>query len=413
MKKLLLSVAIFTSIFINAQGLNFSTKEQISKIDKYDFETKGYATALPNAYSLEKYVPPILEQDGGTCLGYASLYYGLSTMYNIKFNITSNVEKLAYSFDPYFIYTLLNKSSKCEEGMNFEEAFELQSKIGAKKMFFPSFLDCDSQINQEKINRIKKYSIPYKITNYYSTDTEDVNFIANVKKALYAGYPVMVGVELKKSFDPFNAKYNIYGVKKDGLWNPKTNEKPNGGHAMCVIGYDNLKFGGCFKLANSWSTAYGDKGYVYIKYVDFKKSVKEAFIFEIEDENNKIFHSPNYDRFNFTETKFKNHMYEGEVNTNFINGYGIYSIDHNYFLIGKFDNGVKNGLFISIDQEAEKLVTVYEFENDELVKKVSGFASNNQNSDMVDFTKYLNKVIPNKQILLSEKPLELNLSNKK
>jgi hypothetical protein len=411
MKKLILTFALSATALINAQGLNFSTKEQISKIDKYDFETKGYATALPNSYSLEKYVPPILEQEGGTCLGYASLYYGLSTMYNRKFNITSEVEKFAYSFDPYFIYTLLNKSSNCDEGMNFEEAFELQSKMGAKKMFYPSFLDCDSEINQEKLNRVTKYSTPYKITNYYSTDHENINFITNVKKALCAGFPVMVGVELKESFDPYNTNKNIYGVKNDGVWNPKPNEKPNGGHAMCVIGYDNLKFGGCFKLANSWGTEYGEEGFVYIKYADFKKSVKEAYIFEIED--SKTINQPNYQRFNFSEPRYKNHMYEGEVNADFINGYGIYSIDHKYFLIGKFDNGVKNGPFITIDQDAEELITVYEFENDEIVKKISGFANNNENKDINDFTKYIKKVIPNQKIILSEKSLELDLSNKK
>ena len=411
MKKLILTFALSATALINAQGLNFSTKEQISKIDKYDFETKGYATALPNSYSLEKYVPPILEQEGGTCLGYASLYYGLSTMYNRKFNITSEVEKFAYSFDPYFIYTLLNKSSNCDEGMSFEEAFELQSKMGAKKMFYPSFLDCDSEINQEKLERVTKYSTPYKITNYYSTDHENINFITNVKKALCAGFPVMVGVELKESFDPFNTNKNIYGVKNDGVWNPKPNEKPNGGHAMCVIGYDNLKFGGCFKLANSWGAEYGENGYVYIKYADFKKSVKEAYIFEIED--SKTIDLPNYQRFNFSEPRYKNHMYEGEVNADFINGYGIYSIDHKYFLIGKFDNGLKNGPFITIDQDAEELITVYEFENDEIVKKISGFANNNENKDILDFTKYVKKVIPNQKIILSEKLLDIDLSNKK
>jgi hypothetical protein len=413
MRKLLLSIALLSTILINAQGLKFSTKEQISKIDKYDFETKGYATALPSSFSLEKYVPPILEQEGSTCLGYASLYYGLSIMYNKKFNITSNVEKFAYSFDPYFLYTLLNKSANCEEGMNFEEAFELQSKIGAKKMFYPSFLDCDSYISEEKLNRVKNYSTPYIIKNYYSTDPENINFISNVKKAIFAGFPVMVGVELTKSFDPFNAKKNIYGVKKDGIWKPKPNEKPNGGHAMCVIGYDNLKFGGCFKLANSWSTEYGEKGFVYIKYADFKKSVKEAYIFEIEDEDNKSFDFPNYKRFNFSQERYKNHMYEGEVNSDFINGYGIYSIDHKYFLIGEFDNGVKNGPFITIDKDAEKLITVYEFENDEIVKKISGFANNNSNKNIEDFTKYVKKVIPTQNIILSEKSLELDLSNKK
>ena len=56
----------------------------------------------PNYYSLEKYVPRVLEQSGGTCIGFSSLYYALSTMYNFKFNITDPRGKFAHSFDPYF-----------------------------------------------------------------------------------------------------------------------------------------------------------------------------------------------------------------------------------------------------------------------------------------------------------------------
>jgi C1A family cysteine protease len=413
MKIIFLTFAVVSTLIINAQGLNFSTKEQISKIDKYDFEAHGFATILPNSYSLQKYVPPILQQEGGTCLGFASLYYGLSIMYNKKFNINSNIEKYAHSFDPYFIYTLINKSSNCEDGLNYEEAFELQSKIGAKKMFYPSFIECDSNIDKGQLNRVTKYTAPYKITNYYSTDPENINFITNIKKAIYGGYPVMVGVELKKSFEPYNLKNNPNGVKSDGLWNPKQNEKPDVGHAMCVIGYDNIKFGGCFKLANSWSTKYGDKGYVYIKYADFKKSVKEAYIFEIDEYDNQTMSYPNYKRFNFSEPRYKNHFYEGEVNENYINGFGIYSIDHKYFLIGEFKNGVKNGPFISINQDDENLITIYEFENDEIVKKISGFANNSQNKDIVDFTKYIKKISPNQKIIVSDEAPDIDFSPKK
>lgn len=412
MKKTILLIALITTLISNAQGLNFSSKEQISKFDKFDFDTKGYASTLPSSFSLEKYVPPILSQEGSTCLGYATLYYGLSTMYNEKFDITSEIEKYANSFDPYFIYTLINKSSKCEDGLNYVDAFELQSKIGAKKMFYPSFLNCDSNVEEEQLKRVENYSTPYKIKNYYSTDIDNINFINNIKKAIYNGLPVMVGVQLKKSFDPFDGKKNIFGVKKDGLWKPKPNEKPDGGHAMCVIGYDNVKFGGCFKLANSWGTLYGENGYVYIKYIDFKKAVKEAYIVEIDDNQSKTIDYPNYKRFNFSEPRYKNHIYEGEVNDNFINGYGIYSINHKYFLIGEFNNGVKNGTFICINQDADKLLTIYEYENDEIVK-TSGFANNSQSKSIIDFTNYIKKISPNIKVIISDEAPELDLKTKK
>jgi hypothetical protein len=40
---------------------------------------------------------------------------------------------------------------------------------------------------------------------------------------------------------------------------------------MCVIAYDDNVAGGAFKILNSWGTAWGDKGMVWIKYADFAR----------------------------------------------------------------------------------------------------------------------------------------------
>jgi hypothetical protein len=68
MKKIFVLLGLITQLFTTAQGLNFSTDDQISKYDKFDVEAKGYATSIPMSYSLEKFVPPVLEQEGGTCV---------------------------------------------------------------------------------------------------------------------------------------------------------------------------------------------------------------------------------------------------------------------------------------------------------------------------------------------------------
>ena len=413
MKKLLLLFILLSISYINAQGLNFSTKEQISKIDKYDFEKKGYATSLPQSYSLEKYVPPILDQQGGTCLGFTSLYYGLSTIYNKKLNITSELEKYAYSFDPYFLYTLINKSDNCDDGLNYGEAFDLLQKLGAKKLFYPSFLDCNSKIEEEQLKRVANYTTPYRIKNAFVLEPEEKSFINDVKEIIHDGIPVLVGIDITKSFEPFNVKSNVNGVKKDGLWKIKPNEKSEGGHAMCVIGYDNVKFGGCFKLANSWDTSYGENGFLYIKYTDFKKIVKECYFIEIDE--NEFLNSPTYQRVNFSEPEYKNDSYEGEINEDYFDGYGIYSIEHEYFLIGEFNKGEKNGTFICINKNADKYhkVTVYEYEKDVIIKKINGFATDTKNKSIEEFTSYLGKIMPKIKVEISDITPEFDLKTKK
>ena len=87
---------LFLSFSIYGQGLNFTPIEQLSEIEELPSDTHGFASDIPNTYSLEKYVPPVLSQEGGTCVGFAAFYYGLSTMYNQVFEITSLKEKYVY-----------------------------------------------------------------------------------------------------------------------------------------------------------------------------------------------------------------------------------------------------------------------------------------------------------------------------
>jgi hypothetical protein len=38
---------------------------------------------------------------------------------------------------------------------------------------------------------------------------------------------------------------------------------------MCIVGYDNNRYGGAFRVLNSWGSTWGDGGFVWIKYKDF------------------------------------------------------------------------------------------------------------------------------------------------
>ena len=102
--KIFALIILLSSVNLTAQGLNFSTEEDLADFSEVP-QDYGFAGDLPSRYSLERYVPPVQSQKGGTCVGFSSLYYGLSTMYNIQFNITSWRDKLVHSFDPYFIYS--------------------------------------------------------------------------------------------------------------------------------------------------------------------------------------------------------------------------------------------------------------------------------------------------------------------
>ena len=46
---------------------------------------------------------------------------------------------------------------------------------------------------------------------------------------------------------------------------------------MCVIGYDDDKYGGAFEVQNSWSTNWGNQGYTWIRYQDFANFTRYAY----------------------------------------------------------------------------------------------------------------------------------------
>ena len=93
-----------------------------------------------------------------------------------------------------------------------------------------------------------------------------------IRQNLAQGAPVVIGMMVGGSFmsdmtgqalwTPRRSDYNMYGF---------------GGHAMCVIGYDDYYKGGAFQVMNSWGEEWGDNGIFWIRYNDFDYFTREAY----------------------------------------------------------------------------------------------------------------------------------------
>ena len=55
----------------------------------------------------------------------------------------------------------------------------------------------------------------------------------------------------------------------------RTSKSPVGGHALCVVGYDDNVGGGAFKIANSWGKNWGKSGHAFISFSDMEKLIKQ------------------------------------------------------------------------------------------------------------------------------------------
>ena len=165
MKKLII-LALISGFNMYGQGLIFTPADKLSEYNEFPSESYGFATSHPSSYSLEKYVPPVMNQKGGTCVGFSTFYYGLSTMYNKKFNITDYKGKYAHSFDPYFLYSLyFSEVNNCDNGLPFNAALGNLKKVGSKKTMFPPFTTCNQNWDKSNMSSVFSYTNPIVLKN--------------------------------------------------------------------------------------------------------------------------------------------------------------------------------------------------------------------------------------------------------
>ena len=346
---------LFFILFVfnsHSQGLNLMSEDQLNELPELNDDVLGFVSNLPASYSFEEYVPAVLTQSGASCVGFASQYYALSTMYNIRLGIKDPSQKYSHAFDPYFVYSIVKSrdGENCDEGSNFAEAFDILKKAGAKKMLFPPYLVCDSSWDKEKLSTTLPYTMPYSIDEWRYAKV-NYEFLPTAKNALYNGIPLIFGVGLTDSFNALSSDDSSSISSSSGLWEPKSYEDRLGGHALTIVGYDDNKFGGAFRVVNSWGRNWGDNGYFWMKYSDFIDNVKAAFIMLIDEnignENPQI-NLDSYQRVDYTN----NFSMEGQYNSGSYNGYGIYHSDeNNTSYVGNFIDGNMNGYFLMLNND--------------------------------------------------------------
>ncbi|MDB5012423.1 MAG: hypothetical protein JWQ25_625, partial [Daejeonella sp.] len=146
-------------------------------------------------------------------------------------------------------------------------AFEILKDKGAIP-FKDLAVNCTPAINAEQLTLASQS----KIKDYmrlFDSGTGSSLKIQSVKKSISEKKPVVIGMICPPSF-----------MDVTELWVPVEEALESfGGHALCVVGYDDQKFGGAFEIQNSWGTSWGNSGYCWVKYADFAKFTKYAYEF--------------------------------------------------------------------------------------------------------------------------------------
>ncbi|MDG2343238.1 MAG: C1 family peptidase [Flavobacteriales bacterium] len=373
MKRKIYALLLVTICFSlsHAQGVKLN-KENYLSIDSWDSEEFGFSSTNPASFSLKKYCPPVKDQgEASSCVGWSSAYAAMTIIYNIKFKFSPTIIKNSnLAFDPNFIYSIIYAEEKndCSEGTFPNDAMEALKTHGCKRMMIPQLTDCNTPINETSLY----FGKPFRIKEYYRPPASfengtDEDKIQILKTSLTNNNPLLIGANTTRSMNKAS--------RSNGLWDSFSNEENEGGHAMCLIGYDDNKFGGAFQVMNSWGKDWGDEGFLWIKYNDFLRNIDEIYMIDTYSISNQIVDGlkcligdckNEYSLVFYNENSF----HEGEFRNGNKDGYGLYHLENGDEYMGRWEKNKKEGMFFYYNLENDKLY-FRTYENDEIVDEES------------------------------------------
>lgn len=223
---------------------------------------------LPESFNLQKFAPAVGDQGHqGSCVAWSSAYGARTIAEAIRTGENPN----SLRFSPAFLYNQIGLEN-CD-GSYIEKAMEFMTQDGAVAYDkFPySDQDCTKQPDQQLLaearqNRMRGFN---RLTPGDRNNAIDLHAI---KEHLSQGAPVVIGMMVGGSY--------MQSMMGQDLWVPTAEDRSMmgfGGHAQCVVGYDDKKYGGAFLIMNSWGPSWGNNGFAWVRYGDFRNFVREAY----------------------------------------------------------------------------------------------------------------------------------------
>lgn len=362
MKKVIVGIVsvLMLATSVNAQNLKTSSPLELSKMkNESSFEESlGFSSEeLPSSYSFEEFCPAPRTQKGSSCVGWAVAYSAVSTTYNLVNDITRRNEKFVNVFDPYYVYSSIKSEdlqcigSDCDCGTYIWEALDLVVDYGVKKLYVTPELACSSTLTKSNLRSLTDRTMNYAIDEYiqlidYKELSNDkvkkIVDIDNLKYALTLNLPIISGIGVGNAFGKLGAEETLY--KPDF-------SSESGGHAITIVGYDDYKYGGSFRIMNSYGTDWGDAGFFWMTYSDFDKAVNSAFVMISEDWSSwsMDYHKGTYYK-GISSADGEKH-WEGGINSDdLFHGDGIFVTD-GYTGIGTYNNGFMHGYWMMLDND--------------------------------------------------------------
>ncbi|MEY4927989.1 MAG: hypothetical protein RI894_2425 [Bacteroidota bacterium] len=272
---LIIGIIVYRAIKnpVSLKKRGFEMKKELFKKVAVFQKLDTVVERLPIAVSLEEFCPSRLDQgDQNSCVGWSSAYAARTILEAQATGKSPN----SLAFSPAFLYNQIHLPD-CV-GSHVPDALRTLHDGGLLSLDeFPYDPEtCDKVPTAEQKKRAESYKIAGFSRLTKSENDVTIDTVA-IKQCLSKGAPVIIGVLVMESFE--NCDTAIWRLPKEDVY--------KGGHAMCVIGYNDTLAGGCFRVMNSWGEDWADKGFVWVGYNDFFKICKEAYAIEPLEKKSK------------------------------------------------------------------------------------------------------------------------------
>ncbi len=266
-----IAVIIFCIINVGASAQRFGTglvfdDDAYQKTPVRISLSRNEFAGLPLQHSLKFFSPPPGNQlQLNTSPAWAVAWSAKSILESINGNAAEIIPS-QYAGSPAFLYQQTRETSdkNCESGIGLRDALEFM-KSGNVPAFEDFMEFCPKYLPKPFMSR--KSFVPLDYRRIFDESHADKYKISAVKKSISQNLPVVIGMHCPPSF--FKAKE---------FWQP--GELMNydfPGQALCVVGYDDEKYGGAFEVINSWGKDWGNDGFMWIRYGDFISFTRYAY----------------------------------------------------------------------------------------------------------------------------------------
>ncbi len=236
---------------------------------------------IPLKASLKKYCPVAGDQKQiGACVGWSVGYGALTIMRAQKAGIEDPSQITAMANSAAYIYNQIKlKPEDCSVGAYIEDALVLLNEKGT--CLESSFNYAKNDCRAIPSTTLQTEAMQYRIQDFATVvqvDEPGKSKIAKICKVLATQTPMVVGIGITPDFWEI-----LPGMQ---LWDPADEQLPSSYHAMVLVGYDNVEKQ--VELLNSFGPAWGRNGFIRMKYDDFERLCRYAYVLMPDQTNTEV-----------------------------------------------------------------------------------------------------------------------------